>query len=201
MSRVYRNETWKAGVLVRVETFDFGAGTVTVEEEGVVVSTRPTTAEDEARFAPPPPTEDDAIRAASRLTVQDKLDTLPLTIVQEVAPLFDLWQPGGIYALGDVRRWDGTLIRCLQGHTNADPNHTPDTTPALWTIYRASPGAEYPAWVQPESTNPYNLTWDDGTGPVIVTHNGRLWENLVDGNVWEPGAAGTESLWADLGPA
>lgn len=33
-----------------------------------------------------------------------------------------------------------------------------------------------------------------------VTHNGRRWEALVGNNHWEPGAAGSETLWRDLGP-
>ena len=28
-----------------------------------------------------------------------------------------------------------------------------------------------------------------------VKHNGKTWESLVDNNVWEPGAQGTEALW------
>lgn len=28
-----------------------------------------------------------------------------------------------------------------------------------------------------------------------VTHNGVVYVSLVDNNVWEPGAEGTESLW------
>lgn len=31
---------------------------------------------------------------------------------------------------------------------------------------------------------------------AVVTHNGQLWRSVFSGqNVWEPGAAGTESLW------
>lgn len=31
---------------------------------------------------------------------------------------------------------------------------------------------------------------------AIVTHNGITWESVFNGqNVWEPGAAGTETLW------
>ena len=29
-------------------------------------------------------------------------------------------------------------------------------------------------------------------------HNGKTWESLVDNNVWEPGAVGTESLWKEI---
>ena len=139
------------------------------------------------------PSREDSVTLAARLTVVDKVRADEVSIADAVmlAPLFDEWEPGGVYVLGDVRRWDGALIRCLQGHTNHDPNHTPDTTPALWTVYRAAPAEEYPDWVQPDSTNPYSATWDDGSSPVIVKHNGRLWENTHgDGNVWAPGVYG-----------
>ena len=72
MSGVYRNETWKAGILVRAEIFDFDAGTVTVEEDGVQVSTRPTTVEDETMFAPLPPSWEQQVD--SRLAVAERPD-------------------------------------------------------------------------------------------------------------------------------
>jgi hypothetical protein len=31
-----------------------------------------------------------------------------------------------------------------------------------------------------------------------VTHNGKTWESLIDNNVWEPGAVGTETLWKEI---
>ena len=46
-------------------------------------------------------------------------------------------------------------------------------------------------WEQPGSTNGYSKG-------DKVTHNGKTWESLADNNVWEPGAAGTESLWKEV---
>lgn len=42
--------------------------------------------------------------------------------------------------------------------------------------------------------------WDGISGDyqpgAVVSHNGQLWESVFAGqNVWEPGAAGTESMW------
>ena len=49
---------------------------------------------------------------------------------------------------------------------------------------------EYPAW-----KNWDGISKDYQTG-AIVTHNGQLWQSVFSGqNVWEPGTAGTESLW------
>ena len=51
--------------------------------------------------------------------------------------------------------------------------------------------SEIPEWEQPSSTDPY-MKGDK------VKHNGKTWKSLVDNNVWEPGATGTESLWAEV---
>ena len=31
-----------------------------------------------------------------------------------------------------------------------------------------------------------------------VTHNGMIYESLVDNNVWEPGVTGTELMWQEV---
>ena len=31
-----------------------------------------------------------------------------------------------------------------------------------------------------------------------VSHNDKHWISLVDANVWEPGAVGTEALWSEV---
>ena len=64
---------------------------------------------------------------------------------------------------------------------------TMDTAGAMLTD---TSGAILP-WVQPDSTNPY------AKGDK-VTHIGKTWESLVDNNVWEPGAVGTENLWKEV---
>lgn len=33
----------------------------------------------------------------------------------------------------DLREHGGVVYRCIQPHTNYDPGHTPNLTPALWT--------------------------------------------------------------------
>lgn len=49
---------------------------------------------------------------------------------------------------------------------------------------------EYPVW---EPWNGIDNRYQPG---AIVTHNGKTWESVFQGqNVWEPGAPGTETLW------
>jgi hypothetical protein len=46
----------------------------------------------------------------------------------------EAWVAGGTYVQGDVRSYEGINYRCIQGHTNYDPGHTPPLTPALWEV-------------------------------------------------------------------
>lgn len=52
-------------------------------------------------------------------------------------------------------------------------------------------GATYPNW------KPWDGISADYQYGAIVSHNEELWISKFNGqNVWEPGASGTESLWA-----
>lgn len=108
----------------------------------------------------------------------------------QVTILYPLWDDTKTYAVGDRVRYAGNLYRCLQPHT-AQETWNPADAPSLWAKVLTSETGEILPWVQPDSTNPY-MTGDK------VTHNGKTWESLVDNNVWEPGAVGTESLWKEV---
>lgn len=50
----------------------------------------------------------------------------------------------------------------------------------------------YPAW------KPWDGISKDYQTGAVVSHSGKLWESVFAGqNVWEPGAAGTDSLWVE----
>ena len=103
------------------------------------------------------------------------------------------WQPGIDVAAGEVLRHNGALVEVIQSHrTQAD--WSPDAAQALFKVYRA-PGEVY-GWKQPLGAHD---AWALG---ARVTHNGHTWQSLIANNVWEPGAAGSETLWAceDCGP-
>lgn len=108
----------------------------------------------------------------------------------EVPGLFKPWNAESTYAVGDRAKYNGTLYRCLTAHT-AQATWTPTDAPSLWAKVLTDPSGAILPWVQPDSTNPY------AKGDK-VTHNGKTWESLVDNNVWEPGAVGTESLWKEV---
>lgn len=108
----------------------------------------------------------------------------------QVTILYPLWDATKTYAVGDRVRYAGNLYRCLTAHT-AQAAWTPTDAHSLWAKVLTDPSGEILPWVQPDSTNPY------AKGDK-VTHNGKTWESLVDNNVWEPGAVGTESLWKEV---
>lgn len=108
----------------------------------------------------------------------------------QVTALYPLWDAAKTYAAGDRVRYAGNLYRCLQAHT-AQETWNPADAPSLWAKVLTDPSGAFLPWVQPDSTNPY------AKGDK-VTHNGKTWESLVDNNVWEPGAVGTESLWKEV---
>lgn len=83
---------------------------------------------------------------------------------------------------------NGKLYRVIQAHT-VQESWSPDVATSLYAEVLIPDSTVIPEWVQPDSTNPY-MTGDK------VTHNGNTWESLVDNNVWEPGATGTETLWS-----
>lgn len=68
-----------------------------------------------------------AIRAAMGKVTATLTDEQAL----EVKELYQLWEVGVDFAVGDVRRYNGKLYRCLQAHTS-QADWTPDATPALW---------------------------------------------------------------------
>lgn len=105
--------------------------------------------------------------------------------------LFPAWSGNGvIYNAGLRLRYAGILYKVLQNHTSQS-NWTPDTAPSLYAKVLIPDPDVIPEWEQPDSTNPYS----EGDK---VTHNGKTWRSLVDNNVWEPGVAGTESLWQEV---
>lgn len=84
------------------------------------------------------------------------------------------------------RRMDGIegRLMALEAHENEGGEEEPAQPDAP---------AEHEAW----------SAWDGMSDRYqkgsIVTHNGKVWESVFEGqNVWEPGAAGTASLWVEV---
>lgn len=111
----------------------------------------------------------------------------------EVQSLYPEWASlaeGATLKVGDRVNHEGLLYKVLQEHKK-QATWNPADAPSLFARVLIVDPSVVPEWVQPDSTNPY-MKGDK------VTHNSKTWESLVDGNVWEPGAVGTETLWKEI---
>ena len=101
--------------------------------------------------------------------------------------LFDLWEPGMAYSIGDKMVYEGLAYEVIQAHTSQS-DWLPSELPALYKlIYQTSTDdgtVVIPEWKQPLGGHDAYNTGD------LVFHNGQTWESQVDGNVWVPGDYG-----------
>ena len=107
--------------------------------------------------------------------------------VRSLYPEWDSFDDGDTLAAGSRVNYNGILYKVLQDHQKQE-TWTPAEAPSLFARVLIPDPESIPEWVQPDATNPYALG-------DKVQHNGKIWESLTDGNVWEPGTAGTENQW------
>lgn len=96
--------------------------------------------------------------------------------------LYETWQSGKEYQVGDMVIYLGNLYECIQAHTSQD-DWTPALVPALWKR-ESTPGEEWPDWVQPTGAHDAYAKDDK------VSHNSKRWISAIDANVYEPGVYG-----------
>lgn len=110
--------------------------------------------------------------------------------VYEFPELFKTWSGNGVsYEVGQKVAYEGDVYKVLQAHVSQE-SWNPKDAPSLFAKVLNPDPEVIPDWEQPGSTNPY-MKGDK------VRHVEKIWVSLVDNNVWEPGAVGTESLWAE----
>lgn len=107
---------------------------------------------------------------------------LDATTMAEHSSSFEVWRPGVSYEVGNIRRYNEILYKCVQAHTSQD-DWTPDASESLWTSV-ADPTEEWPAWSQPVGAHDAYVTGDK------VSHKDKHWISTADSNVWEPGVYG-----------
>lgn len=120
----------------------------------------------------------------NRIMIDVALDYLDDAKAETVTVLFEDWQTGVAYAVGDRRKYEGLLYRCVQAHTS-QADWTPPAVPALWVRTSTE---EWPEWVQPTGAHDAYNKGDK------VSHNGKHWISDVDANIWEPGVYG----WSEV---
>lgn len=128
-------------------------------------------------------------RAKARLLramIEKAAISLPDEDALSAVELFPVWVADGVYTANDRVRYDSKLYRCVQSHS-AQPDWTPDLTPALWTEV-AEPGT-IPVWRQPTGAQDAYMSGDkvhypDEDGPVYVC--------TMDYNTYAPDVYGWE---------
>ena len=103
------------------------------------------------------------------------------------AAAYPTWKADISYDAGARVLYNNVLYKVLTSHTS-QANWAPDVAVSLFTKVLIPDASVIPEWEQPESTNP-NMKGDK------VVHEGVTYESAVDGNVWIPGAIGSETLW------
>lgn len=118
-----------------------------------------------------------------RATIEELATNLTDNDALEAKELFSIWTVGKEYSVGDRVRYNDTLYRVLQAHTS-QADWTPTNAPSLFAeVLPGQDGTDMGEWVQPDSTNPYQI------GDRVM-HNGIIYECIVANNVWEPGVYG-----------
>jgi len=118
-----------------------------------------------------------------RATIEELATKLTDDAALEAKELFSIWSTDTDYAVDDRVRYEDGLYRVLQNHKSQD-DWTPTNAPALFAeILPGQDGTDIGEWVQPDSTNPYQI------GDRVI-HNGVVYECTVANNVWEPGVYG-----------
>lgn len=110
--------------------------------------------------------------------------TIDAVTAGEHTNLFADWQINVNYQIGNIRKYNNNLYRCLQAHTSQD-DWNPEVSTSLW-VNMADPAEEWPAWSQPVGATDAYMNGDK------VSYNEKYWVSIVDNNVWEPGVYGWE---------
>jgi hypothetical protein len=102
----------------------------------------------------------------------------------EIASVYDDWQIGKSYAVGEFVKYgtngvgDPQLYRVVQAHTS-QADWTPDSVASLYTPIGLDDEG-YPIWSKPTGAHDAYNKGD------IVDYNGTLYVSMIDGNIWSP---------------
>ena len=110
--------------------------------------------------------------------------------VQVLYPNWEDLEDGTTLSEGQRINYKDILYKVLSTHEKQS-TYNPVDANYLYSRVLIPDSMVIPEWIQPDYTNGY-MTGDK------VLHNESVWESLVDKNVWEPGATGTESVWKEV---
>lgn len=127
---------------------------------------------------------DDILKQAQeiRTSIDNVTGTLADADAAKNPMLFLPWEVGAKYVVGDRRRHDGKVYKCLQAHTS-QVDWEPPTVPALWVVVnvsspgtiddpiQASRGMEYEYgkyYFDPEDSKTYLCKRLNETGTIVL---------------------------------
>ena len=120
---------------------------------------------------------------AKQIADQVKAEEFDDDQVAEVADLFDDWEAGLDVEVGEVYRWDGTLVEVIQAHTT-QADWTPDLVPALFKIHRTPDMVEWQAGISVSVGEEF--TYQGSTYRVLQAHTTQQgWTPDVTPALWE----------------
>ena len=100
------------------------------------------------------------------------------------------WKPANYQTVGAPVRFDGQVYKVLQAHdSTSNPDWTPDTQPALWSVCHTTDPAKAKPWMEPQGTS--GMYYKD---ECYRADDGTVYRQIYDGgNVYD--AAATPDRW------
>ena len=88
------------------------------------------------------------------------------------------WKPANYQTVGAPVRYGGQVYKVLQAHdSTSNPDWTPDTQPALWSICHTTDAAKAKPWAEPQGTSGmYQL------GECYIADDGTIYRQIYDGD-------------------
>lgn len=117
-----------------------------------------------------------------RNIIQKAAESLKDSEAVETPMLFEKWEKNKNYQINKRICYNNKIYKVLQAHTSQS-DWTPDVAVSLFAQVLIPDPEVIVQWVQPDSTNPY-MAGDK------VSHNEKIWESIIDNNVWQPGVYG-----------
>lgn len=124
-----------------------------------------------------------------RADYQSKLVSISDDVALYLTDIFPIWSANSIqYEKGDRILYNNVLYKVLTSHTSQE-SWKPDISPSLFVKVISSISGEIPEWQQPSADNAYKKG-------DKVRYKGRIYESLIDNNVWSP--EGYPDGWKDI---
>lgn len=124
----------------------------------------------------------------ARLLMRENVSTLTHTQVISCGELVDPWCEGS-YQTGDVRRYEGVIYECAQGHdSTGNPSWNPKEAVSLWFAWHSDRKEFALPWVQPTGAHDQYregeyMVWTDGQ--VYYCKQDTVYDPETYAQAWE----------------